>query len=126
MAPTVVEWAARALSAGMLLLLISYVLWSAFQPTRPVRFTYQVMIKQLDLRSGEWVLPIKIKNQGSVSVHDLIIIAELVGLTDEVVDQSEMTFMLLGQGEEVEIELWFIEDPREFDLRFNVHSYKLP
>jgi uncharacterized protein (TIGR02588 family) len=123
--PTIVEWSGHLLSILLLLTLVGYVGWMAFQPSTPIAFDYRVLKEEISERGGSWVLPVEVHNQGSSGILDILITAELKD-GEEVVDQADISLPLLGPDESVRVELWFDEDPRRYTLSFNVGSYALP
>ena len=124
--PTIIEWSVRGVSLLLLLALVGYVGWHALQPARPTRFTYEVDMGDLREVGEEWALPASIRNEGDTSVLDLKVVGELSDGGAEPVDEAEVTLPLLGARESADFTLWFSEDPREFELEWNVDGYHLP
>lgn len=124
--PTAVEWGVRALSVLLLLALVGVVIWGAMRPEEPVYFDFEVKKEQVRTTGEQWVVPIKVQNRGSHSIRDLTITAQLLDDQENVVDEAELVFPLLGYGESVSLDVWFGEDPRAYELFFDIGSYKFP
>lgn len=124
--PTIVEWGVRLASVSLLALLIGIVIWEALQPPRPAEFAFDVQESQLRQDGGEWVLPVQMQNIGTEGVVDLTLTGELVDAQGTVVTEASAVFPLVGGGEQLTFALWFDEDPREYELRFNIDSYTHP
>ncbi len=122
--PTLLEWSVRGMSLLLVLLLLGYVVWVSVQPPTPIHFEYGVEWERLEERDGAWVLPVTLQLRGE-GVQDLTITAELAD-GEEVIEEVPLEFPLMGQNETEQLELWFEEDPRDYTLRFNVGSYKVP
>ena len=124
--PTIVEWGARAVSLLLLALLIGYTVRMALQPREPPHFEYEVRTEQIEERDGSWVVPIEVRNLSNAGVIELTVVAELVDENDIVVDEADLPLPLFGPGESIDVEVWFDENPADYELQFNVDGYITP
>lgn len=124
--PTLIEWGVRLISGLLLLGLIGYVVWMAFQPSISPQFELEIDRGHIENRNGSWVVPVSVLNIGSVTAVELELTLELVDDEGNVVEAETLVFPLVGGQERVSGDYWFSEDPTPFELRFNVGGYRKP
>jgi len=123
-APTILSWSIRGLSLLLIIALLGYFVWAAFQPEVKPDITFEVQTEKIEQRGREWAVPVKITNSGGMSVHNLSVQAALPD--DEKADARLAEIMMMGPGEEISTTFWFNEDPREKTIECTVNSYLLP
>lgn len=123
--PTLLEWGVRVFSMLILVGLTGYLLWTAFQPTVDPQFRFKIDPQQIAQRGTSWVVPLELTNEGSKAIEDLEVVLE-VRSGPAVIEESAVTYKLLGAGESIKGEYWFAEDPRSYTLEPSVTGYRLP
>lgn len=124
--PSLLEWTVRGISLLLIAALTGYVVWAALQPPQNPYFTFEVQTEQIEQRGDEWVVPIQLTNEGTISIEGVAVSGELLAADGTVVDEEAMQFELIGNRESKDFELWFDRDPARHELRFNVTGYTLP
>jgi len=122
--PTLVAWAVRGISLLLILGLIGFFAWSALQPRVEPVFDLNILTDKIEQRGEQWVLPVEVTNQGSMSVHTLSVNANLDGPDGELVESHVVP--LIGPAETLTLVFWFNEDPRNRQPRLSISSYQLP
>lgn len=123
--PTVVEWGARALSVLLVLLLVSVIVYQGTRPQLPPRLSLEPHLDQAEKRGDEWALPVTIRNEATIPLQEVNLAVQLLE-GERVVDEAALQLMLLGPGERVEAEVWFSEDPNQYDVTLSVESLQHP
>ena len=118
--PTLAAWAARIITLGIMTLIIGYLVHLCLRPTVPAQFEVESAFDAVELRGGNWVLPVSVTNTSTESMG---------AVTVEVV-QGETTrsfqFTLMGEGERGEAEVVFAERPTADTIEVTVVSYVSP
>ncbi len=83
-------------------------------------------VAETSQREGAWVVPVKIRNDGDVSVEAPEVTLEVRDAGGEVLESAPLTVGLLGQAASVDAEFWIDHDPDDHELRFDVTSYSVP
>ena len=123
--PTAIEWGARALSFLFLATLISLIVYQGVQPPVLPRLVLEPQLDQAELRGEEWALPVTLLNAGSTPIEQVRLAVQLID-GERVVDESELDLALIGPGERVEAEVWFSENPTDYEVRLDVASLQRP
>ena len=123
-APTWLSWSVRGFSLAVILGLIAYFVWATVRPVVEPVINFTTQTDKIEQRGGGWALPVKVVNDGTLSVHALKVNAVLTEARGE--PESSITIALLGPDEEVTTTFWFLEDPRDKGPRFTVESYLRP
>ena len=121
--PSILAWSIRGICLLLIVGLLGYFGYAALQPSPPPSFKFSVVNDRVEQRSGKWVVPVEVLNEGGMSVHNLQLAATLPG--PEAKEQSA-SIILLGGAETVTVEFWFDEDPKGQRPTFDVKSYLLP
>lgn len=124
--PTIVEWSARLVSLGAVLVLLGYVVISGFAATSPPTIETRVLLDEIEIRNGSWVVPVDVTNEGDVSVSDAEITLEVASADGTVVESESVVIALLGQGGTSSVEFWLSQEPEPDQISVEVGSYILP
>jgi len=120
--PTLIAWSVRGTSLLFILGMIGFFVWSALQPRVEPIFDLEILTDKIEQRGEQWVLPVEVTNQGSMSVHTLSVEAKLNGAEEE----ESHVVPLIGPSESLTLVFWFDEDPRGRQPQLSVGSYELP
>lgn len=124
--PTIVEWGARVIGGLFLLGLIAFTVNFALETPQPVSIAFEEKMDEVEIRDGNWLLPIIIRNESNRSLLDLSLTVELRDGAGEVLDEAPVQISLLGHGQALTVHIWFAADPRSNEIHYNVDGYKLP
>ncbi|MGB6229400.1 MAG: hypothetical protein WBF53_04655 [Litorimonas sp.] len=123
--PTLLVWAARLLTLAAVLSIVGYLVWLIFTDTRPAQFIVDAQYDELEARNGSWVLPIRVVNDSTEAVTNVVLDAALTPPGEEEVNLST-TLPLMGEGESAMLEMVFETRPEPETLDLRVSSYQSP
>ena len=122
--PTILSWTIRGVSLLIVASLLGYFTYSWIRPTVKPAITFEVLTEEIEQRGTGWATPVKITNDGTMSVHELTVTGTLTSAAGQ--PSQDLTILLLGPNEQVQGTLWFSDDPRGKGLEMTVASYLLP
>lgn len=124
--PTLLAWAARILSLGILAVIVGFLLYMIVSDEVPAQFELAADFDGVSERGGMFVLPLEVTNDSTSAITDVgvEIILDAPGEAD---DQTvSITIPLMGEGETAAAEILFGARPTESNTTVRVTSYQSP
>lgn len=117
---TIAERVTFAISAALLLGLVGSVIWlEAGRGDAPPSFTVTPDVAKAEERSGQWYVPVSVKNDGDETA-DAVRIDIVREENGEEAERSELEFTFLAGGETEEALIAFDVEPAKDDLVVDV------
>jgi len=109
--PTILGWAARLLSLGLIAFLVGNILWQISLEDRDIGFTVAMERDEIRQQGDQYLVPLKITNDGSEAARTVTL--EII-TAEEIID---IEILLIGQNETVSYVIALSELPRSIEYR---------
>jgi len=122
--PGAIEWAVGAVSAVVVLAMISFLLYQAWS-TREGAPSLIVNVDRIRATDGVHHVEFRVENQGDATAAEVLIQGRLRD-GDRLIEEREVTFDYVPGGSEGRAALIFTNDPAGYDLELIPSGYREP
>ncbi len=119
------EWTTLGITLLLVGALIAALIWRGLSGGETISFTITVDDAAIQQRGDSYQVPFQVQNVGQATAEDVLVHVELLD-GDQTLEETELTFRFLGEGETANGVALFTDDPRSYTLEANVTSYLIP
>lgn len=119
------EWTTLIITSLIVAAMVAALIWHSLTGGDDVSFEVTIDDASIAQHGDAFHVPFAVQNTGKATAEDVLVVVELMD-GDQTVDETELTFRFLGDGESAEGVAVFADDPRAYTLEARVTSYAIP